>query len=102
VYAATVDDKARAARRRAGRAAPPALPQAFHPFLCAPVPPIPLFGRPLPTCPARPCPLASPAQVAVKIGKGGWSPNDARIDVGQKEWKLAASGQNVAVWVAVM
>jgi alpha-amylase len=40
-------------------------------------------------------------KVAVKLGRGDWSPNSARIDVGQREWKLAASGHRSAVWVAV-
>lgn len=43
-----------------------------------------------------------PPQVAMKIGRGDWSPNGANVNVGQKEWKLTVSGQNVAVWVAVM
>ena len=38
----------------------------------------------------------------MKIGRGKWSPNDAAVNVGQREWRLAASGQNAAVWVAVM
>ncbi|KAI8469622.1 MAG: glycoside hydrolase superfamily [Monoraphidium minutum] len=41
-------------------------------------------------------------KVALKIGRGDWSPNGANVNVGQKEWKLTVSGQNVAVWVAVM
>jgi len=41
-------------------------------------------------------------KVAMKIGRGDWSPNMARIDVGQKEWTKACTGQNFAVWEAVM
>jgi hypothetical protein len=37
----------------------------------------------------------------MKIGRGDWSPSSANVNVGQKEWKLASSGQNMAVWVAV-
>lgn len=40
-------------------------------------------------------------KVAVKIGQGDWSPNNASINVGQKEWKICASGPNFAVWEAV-
>ncbi|GBF99921.1 glycoside hydrolase [Raphidocelis subcapitata] len=35
-------------------------------------------------------------RVAVKLGAGAWSPNDQRAC--DKEWRLSASGQNVAVW----
>ena len=35
-------------------------------------------------------------RVAMKLGAGGWSPNDQRAC--DKEWRLSASGQNVAVW----
>ncbi|KIY94390.1 alpha-amylase, putative [Monoraphidium neglectum] len=41
-------------------------------------------------------------KIALKIGRGDWSPNSAGINVGQKEWKLTVTGHNVAVWVAVM
>jgi hypothetical protein len=34
----------------------------------------------------------------MKIGRGDWSPQQANL--GQKEWKLTVTGQNVAVWVA--
>lgn len=40
-------------------------------------------------------------QIAMKIGRGNWSPSDANLNVGQKEWKLEITGQNTAVWVAV-
>ena len=40
-------------------------------------------------------------KVAVKIGRGDWSPNGARLELGQKEWKMAASGHGFAVWEAV-
>ena len=33
-------------------------------------------------------------KIAVKIGRGDWSPNSA----GGKEWRVAVTGQNVAVW----
>jgi hypothetical protein len=38
----------------------------------------------------------------MKIGRGEWSPNSTGTNVGQKEWRLAVTGQNVAVWEAVM
>ena len=41
-------------------------------------------------------------QVALKIGRGEWSPNSANINVGQKEWRLTATGPNVAGWTAIM
>lgn len=39
--------------------------------------------------------------VAMKIGHGDWSPNNPMINVGQKEWRIAASGPNFAVWEAI-
>lgn len=40
------------------------------------------------------------SKVAVKVGYGNWSPNDANLQVGQKEWKLNCSGPQFAVWNA--
>ena len=40
-------------------------------------------------------------KIAVKVGPGNWSPNEDGLQVGQKEWKLATSGPNFAVWDAV-
>ena len=40
-------------------------------------------------------------KIAMKIGRGDWSPNGARLELGQKEWKLMASGPGFAVWEAV-
>lgn len=40
-------------------------------------------------------------KIAVKVGPGNWSPNDDNLQIGQKEWKLATSGSNFAVWDAV-
>jgi alpha-amylase len=40
-------------------------------------------------------------KIAMKIGRGDWSPNSARLDVGQKKWEIASSGQGFAVWNAV-
>ena len=37
-----------------------------------------------------------PDKIAVKIGRGDWSPNSA----GGKEWRVAVTGQNVAVWAS--
>lgn len=50
-----------------------------------------------------PCSLLWPAApaAAMKVGPGNWSPNDDKVDVGQKEWKLLTSGFNYAVWEAV-
>ena len=38
-------------------------------------------------------------KLAMKIGRGDWSPGAAGVNVG-REWRLAVTGQNVAVWVA--
>lgn len=40
-------------------------------------------------------------KIAMKIGPAGWSPNEDKVSVGQKEWKLISSGTNYAVWEAV-
>ena len=40
-------------------------------------------------------------KIAVKVGSGNWSPQDDGLQVGQKDWKLATSGANFAVWEAV-
>jgi alpha-amylase len=38
-------------------------------------------------------------KVAIKIGRGDWSPNSARIDAaGGSQWAKACSGQNWAAW----
>lgn len=37
-------------------------------------------------------------KVAMKIGHGNWSPRDANVPSHGKEWKLASSGHNFAVW----
>jgi hypothetical protein len=37
----------------------------------------------------------------MKMGSGNWSPNNAGLALGQKEWKLSSSGPNYAVWEAV-
>ena len=39
--------------------------------------------------------------VAIKIGPGDWSPTAARVEVGQKDWLLEASGHQWAVWRAI-
>ncbi len=39
-------------------------------------------------------------KLAVKIGRGDWSPSSTGVDVGQKAWKIACNGQNWACWVA--
>ena len=44
-------------------------------------------------------------KVAMKIGRGNWSPNAAGVDgagggPGHKGWRLAASGRDAAIWVA--
>jgi alpha-amylase len=39
--------------------------------------------------------------VAVKIGPGDWSPTAARVEVGQKDWLLEASGHQWGVWRAI-
>ena len=38
-------------------------------------------------------------KLAIKIGRGDWSPNAANANVG-RDWKSAVTGQNVAVWAA--
>eukprot|EP00887_Chlorella_sp_A99_P008140 scaffold12.g8140.t1 len=40
-------------------------------------------------------------KIAMKIGPASWSPTSDKVDVGQKEWKLLASGPNWAVWQAI-
>ncbi|CAD7698103.1 unnamed protein product [Ostreobium quekettii] len=43
------------------------------------------------------------ARIAMKMGPGNWSPNNDNAvanSSGQKEWKMAASGRNFAVWEA--
>ena len=37
----------------------------------------------------------------MKIGPGDWSPTHDKLDVGQREWKLVASGFQWAVWEAI-
>lgn len=40
-------------------------------------------------------------KIAVKVGPGNWSPQDGGVQIGQKDWTLAISGPNFAVWDAV-
>jgi alpha-amylase len=40
-------------------------------------------------------------KVAMKVGPGDWSPTGANLQVGQKDWKLACSGPNFAIWEAI-
>ncbi|KAL3150549.1 Alpha-amylase [Trebouxia sp. C0010 RCD-2024] len=40
-------------------------------------------------------------KIAVKVGPGNWSPQDGGVQIGQKDWTLATSGPNFAVWDAV-
>ncbi len=40
-------------------------------------------------------------KIAVKVGPGNWSPQDDGLQIGQKDWKLATSGPNFAVWDAL-
>ncbi|DBA79186.1 hypothetical protein WJX77_000073 [Trebouxia sp. C0004] len=40
-------------------------------------------------------------KIAVKVGPGNWSPSDDGLQIGQKDWKLATSGPNFAVWDAL-
>lgn len=40
-------------------------------------------------------------KITMKIGPASWSPGQDKVDVGQKEWKLVASGFNWAVWEAI-
>jgi alpha-amylase len=40
-------------------------------------------------------------KIAMKIGTGNWSPRDSQLKgTGGREYKLAASGPNFAVWEA--
>ncbi len=41
------------------------------------------------------------SKIAMKVGPGDWSPGAANLQVGQKEWKLALSGPNYAIWEAI-
>ncbi len=41
------------------------------------------------------------SKIAMKVGPGDWSPDIANLQLGQKEWKLAMSGPNTAVWEAI-
>ncbi|KAK9843998.1 hypothetical protein WJX81_001575 [Elliptochloris bilobata] len=40
-------------------------------------------------------------KLAMKVGAADWSPLDGNVQVGQKDWKLASSGPQFAVWEAV-
>lgn len=40
-------------------------------------------------------------KIVVKVGSGNWSPQDDGLQIGQKDWKLATSGPNFAVWDAL-
>ncbi|KAK9829872.1 hypothetical protein WJX72_008358 [[Myrmecia] bisecta] len=40
-------------------------------------------------------------RICVKVGYGNWSPHQENLDIGQKEWQLATSGPQFAVWEAV-
>lgn len=40
-------------------------------------------------------------KIVVKVGSGNWSPQDTGLQIGQKDWKLATSGANFAVWDAL-
>jgi putative AlgH/UPF0301 family transcriptional regulator len=40
-------------------------------------------------------------KIAMKVGWGSWSPNEAGVQIGQKDWLLATSGPNFAVWDAI-
>ncbi|KAK9915375.1 hypothetical protein WJX75_008171 [Coccomyxa subellipsoidea] len=41
------------------------------------------------------------SKIAMKVGPGDWSPEAANLQVGQKDWKLATSGPNYAIWEAI-
>jgi putative AlgH/UPF0301 family transcriptional regulator len=38
------------------------------------------------------------SKVCVKVGYGNWSPGQDGVDIGQRDWGLAHSGPNFAVW----
>jgi len=41
------------------------------------------------------------SKVVVKVGYGNWSPGGDKVDIGQRDWGLAHSGPNFAVWEGV-
>lgn len=41
------------------------------------------------------------SKVCVKVGYGNWSPGQDGVDIGQRDWGLAHSGSNFAVWEAI-
>ena len=41
------------------------------------------------------------AKIAMKVGPGDWSPQMANLQMGQRDWALACSGHNFAVWEAL-
>ena len=47
-------------------------------------------------CPPPPS-RRPPPQVAMKIGRGDWSPRSSGVEP-KKDWKLACSGHNWAAW----
>lgn len=40
-------------------------------------------------------------KIAMKVGYGNWSPTDNNCQVGQRDWVLATSGPNFAIWEAI-
>lgn len=40
-------------------------------------------------------------KIAMKVGHGNWSPTDDNCQVGQRDWVLATSGPNFAIWEAI-
>lgn len=40
-------------------------------------------------------------KIAMKVGHGDWSPTDDNCQVGQRDWVLATSGPNFAIWEAI-
>lgn len=41
------------------------------------------------------------SKIVVKVGYGNWSPRQSNVDIGQRDWGLAHSGPNFAIWEGV-
>lgn len=41
------------------------------------------------------------SKVVMKVGYGNWSPRQNNVDIGQRDWGLAHSGPNFAIWEGI-
>jgi hypothetical protein len=37
----------------------------------------------------------------LQVGYGNWSPRQNNVDIGQRDWGLAHSGPNFAIWEGI-